>query len=107
MAQEVRPRRAHGRKRAAKATRQVRFDARMSPELKVLLQRAADLGDETLSAFVLSSAREAAARRIREHEVLTLSVRDSERFVESLRHPPEPNDFMVDAARQHAALIES
>ena len=107
MAQEVQPHRARRQKRSVKATRQVRFDARMSPELKMLLQRAADLGDETLSAFVLSSAREAAARRIREHDVLTLSVRDSERFVEALRHPPEPNEFMVDAARQHAALIES
>jgi len=66
-----------------------------------------DLNDQSLTDYVLSRAREAAQRDIREHEVLTLSVRDSARFADLLLNPPEPNEHLVSAARRHDELISS
>ncbi len=92
---------AHG----SATSRQKRLDMRISEELKGLLQHAADLNDQSLTDYVLSRAREAARRDIREHEVLTLSVRDSTRFAGLLLNPPEPNEHLVSAARRHDELI--
>ncbi len=87
-----------------KATRE-RLDMRISSELKAVLQRAADVRAQSLTDYVLSRAGEAAARDIREHEVLTLSVRDSERFAQLLIDPPEPNEHLLAAARRHDELL--
>ncbi len=78
---------------------------RISSELKAVLQRAADVRAQSLTDYVLSRAGEAAARDIREHEVLTLSVRDSERFAQLLIDPPEPNEHLLAAARRHDELL--
>lgn len=82
-----------------------RLDMRVSHELKALLQRAAAVRDQSLTDYVLSRAGEAAARDIREHEVLSLSLRDSERFAQLLLDPPEPNERLRAAARRHDDLI--
>ena len=50
--------------------RGARFEARLSPVQKGLLQRAADLSGRTLSEFVLKSAEDAAERLVREHAVI-------------------------------------
>ena len=100
-------RRGRARARKSATSRQKRLDMRVSEELKELLQHAADLNDQSLTDYVLSRAREAARRDIREHEVLTLSVRDSARFADLLLNPPEPNRHLVRAARRHDELISS
>ncbi len=101
----VRRGRASARKSAT--GRQKRLDMRVSDETKELLQHAADINDQSLTDYVLSRAREAARREIHEHDVLTLSVRDSARFVDLLLNPAEPSEHLVAAARRHDALIAS
>ena len=100
-------RRGRARAHGSAESGQKRLDMRISEELKGLLQHAADLNDQSLTAYVLSRAREAARRDIREHDVLTLSVRDSVRFADLLLNPPEPNEHLVSAARRHDELISS
>jgi len=54
-----------------------------------------------LSDFVLACARQEAERTIREHDVIALSVRDSQRFAELVLNPPEPNEPLRAAMRLH------
>ncbi len=94
------------RKRSSATGHRDRLEARLSPEVKDLLQRAAAIRGSSLTDFVLSSAQEAAQRAIREHDVITLSVRDSEHFARLLLHPPEPSERLRAAARRYADAVE-
>jgi uncharacterized protein (DUF1778 family) len=85
--------------------RAARLEARISPELKRRLEYAASLRGASLTEFVVQSAQEAAARTIREHEVLTLSERASIAFAELLLNPPQPNPKAVAAAVRYKALL--
>ncbi len=69
-----------------------RLEARTSPEMKALLQKAADLQGRTLTDFILSTVQAEAIRVIQEHQTLKLSLEDSEAFVNSLLNPPLLND---------------
>lgn len=94
------------RKRSLSGTRRDRLEARLSPEMKALLQRAAAIRGSSLSEFVLTSAQEAAQRAIREHDVITLGVRDSEHLARLLLNPPEPSERLRAAARRYADSVE-
>jgi uncharacterized protein (DUF1778 family) len=83
------------------ATRTARLEARLTGEQKALLQHAADLTGRSLTEFVVSSAQEVASRTVREHEVLTLSGRDRQVFVNALLKPTSPNKRLRQAARRY------
>ena len=78
-----------------------RVEARVNREQKLLLQRAAALQGRSLSDFIISSAQETAARVIQEHEIITLSVKDREAFVEALLEPPKPSQSLRAAAQRY------
>lgn len=82
-----------------------RLEARISPETKALLQNAADLQGRTLTDFVVSTVRAEAMRVIREHQILTLSLEESEAFVETILNPPPPNDALKAASRRYKDAI--
>lgn len=85
--------------------KQERLDARLTADQKALIQKAADLEGRSLSDFVVASAFAAAEERVRRHEVMVLSERDSKRFVEALLNPPEPNEHLRRAAARHRELF--
>ncbi len=85
--------------------KRARVPLRMTEDQKVLLQRAATIEGTSLSDFVTRSAEDAAHRTMREHEVITLTARDSVAFVKSLLDPPAPNDALTQAFQHHAALL--
>ena len=78
-----------------------RLEARLSRKQKALIQHAADLAGRSLTDFILSASQEAANKVIREHEVITLSAKESERFVNVLMNPPAPNLALQKAAKRH------
>lgn len=82
-----------------------RLEARVTPETKALLQKAADLSGRTLTDFVTSSAQAEAQRVIQQHQTLKLSLEDSEAFVNALLNPPEPNDALKAAALRYKQVI--
>ena len=86
------------------ATKTARLEARLTDEQKVLFQHAADLTGRSLTEFVVSSAQEVAARTVREHEVLTLSGRDRQIFVEALLKPNAPNKRLRQAAGRYRRI---
>ncbi len=89
----------------AQEPRRERLEARVSAEQKRLFQYAADVRGLTLTDFVLSSVQAAATRAIQEHDVLTLSARDRELFVQTLLNPPAPNDRLLAAARRYREMF--
>jgi uncharacterized protein (DUF1778 family) len=83
--------------------RSARVEARVTPEQKKLLERAAALEGRSLTDFVLSSAQAAAAEPISRHELLKLTPDDQDVFVAALLKPPAPNKALRAAAAHYRA----
>jgi uncharacterized protein (DUF1778 family) len=84
-----------------------RLEARISPETKLLLQKAADLEGRTLTDFVVTSVQAEAYRVIEKHQKLKLNLDDSQAFVDALLNPPSPNEALKKAALRHEQLIQN
>jgi uncharacterized protein (DUF1778 family) len=82
-----------------------RLETRISPEVKALLQKAADLEGRTLTDFVIASVQAEAYRVIERHQHLKLNIEDSEAFVDALLNPPKPNDAMKAAAKRYKKVM--
>lgn len=95
---------AIARKRRPAKSKAYRFDARLTEEQKVLLQRAADLEGRTMTDFVLHSAEVAAGRTIEQRAMLILSARETEAFVDAVLHPAKPGPVLSAAARRYKNL---
>lgn len=91
--------------RGTGAQKSERLDARVSPEQKALIQRAALLSGRTVSDFMVASLQEAAERIIRSHDVITLSVRGSEAIAHAFMAPPDPNSALLAAYRRYEAQV--
>ncbi len=92
---------------ARRATKSERLEARVTRQQKALLQRAAELRGLSLTDFLVTSAQSAAEATIREHNVITLTARDSLAFAEALLNPGEPNEALRAAfARYSEKVIE-
>ncbi|HKQ88505.1 MAG TPA: DUF1778 domain-containing protein [Candidatus Acidoferrales bacterium] len=78
-----------------------RLEARITPEQKRLIARAAALRGTSVTKFVVASAQEAAAEAIKESEILTLRGEASDVFVKAILRPPAPNRALRRAARRY------
>lgn len=82
-----------------------RLEARVTAEQKALIEHAAALEGRSITDFVLASVQDAAKRAIAEHEVIRLSVKDSQAFVEALLNPREPSRRMKESVASYKALM--
>ena len=82
----------------------LRFEARITTEQKNLFLRAAALTGQSLTNFIVATAYETAARTLREYEIMKLSERDREVFVNALLNPPEPVERLREAAWHYQRL---
>lgn len=83
-----------------------RLEARVTPELKSLIERAAAYEGRTLSDFLVHTAQEAARAVIEDRETLRLNARESVAFVEALLQPQGPNEALRQAAAEyHRSVI--
>lgn len=96
------PRTSHTARRAPKADR---LEARVTPEQKQLIARAAALRGSSVTEFLVASAQEAAAETIKKFEILTLHDEAREAFVDAVLHPPAPNQAARKAARRYRSEI--
>jgi len=77
-----------------------RLEARISSDMKKLIQKAAELEGRTVSDFLISSSVAAARQVINAHLNIDLSIRDQVLFAENLLNPPEPvKNLRVAAAK--------
>ena len=77
-----------------------RLEARITAEDKELLQQAAEARGLSLTAFVTSSAREAAVRVLREQHIIELSRQDQRAFADAMLAPGAPNKRLRALARR-------
>jgi uncharacterized protein (DUF1778 family) len=84
-----------------RARKEQRLEARVTPELKRLIERAATLRGTTVTEFVVASAQEAATNTIKDFEVLHLREEAQEVFVNAVLNPPAPNDAARAAAQRY------
>ena len=69
------------------STRAERIEIRATLELKASLEKAAQLQDQTLSAFVLTASRDAAARVLGDQTRFAFSAEQMEAFHQALDAP--------------------
>jgi uncharacterized protein (DUF1778 family) len=88
---------------AQDVTRKVeRLEARVNTVQKRLFQEAAGLQGRTLTDFVISTVQAAATRVLQERDVIALSAKDREVFVQAVLKAPAPNpQFRAAAGRYH------
>jgi len=85
----------------ALALRTERTEARLLPEQKKRIERAARLRGLSLSDFIVQHADEAARKTIQEHTSWVLGDRDRDIFVQALLNPPKPSTRMKEAVRRY------
>jgi uncharacterized protein (DUF1778 family) len=93
-------------KRESKPSATARIEARVSTEQKRFFEKAAEVEGVTLTDFAVSSMQRAATQALQEHNMIVLSVRDQDRFVELLMNPPQPNEALRNAAKRYARSPE-
>jgi uncharacterized protein (DUF1778 family) len=78
-----------------------RLEARLTPEQKSLIARAASLRGFSVTQFVVASAQQAAAEAIKDFELLTLHDSARDVFVNAILNPPAPNAAARSAAKRY------
>ena len=91
--------------RSSRSRKQQRLEARITPDQKRLIERAAELRGTTVTEFVIASAQQAAADTIKDFEVLTLRDQARKVFANSILNPPLPNETARAAARRYKAQL--
>ena len=78
-----------------------RAEARLLPEQKERIERAASIKGLSFSDFMVQHADEAAIRTIQQHTTWTLENKERDVFVEALLHPPELGTRLKSAAERY------
>jgi uncharacterized protein (DUF1778 family) len=78
-----------------------RTEARLLPEQKERIERAARIKGLSLSDFIVQNADEAAIRTIQQHTSWTLDAKDRDAFVQALLHPHRPSSRLSAAAKRY------
>lgn len=82
-------------------TESARIALRTSPQAKALIERAAALTGATVSSFISQTMYEVSSRILAQAEIITLSNRDRDLFLNALENPPEPTQALIDLMRAH------
>jgi len=91
----------------ATSSRTARLEARVTPEQKALIERAAAYEGRSVSDFLVQRAQDAARAVIEEREVVRLSPSQSKAFVEAMLRSPAPNDALRQAAKEYHRRVVS
>ncbi|MGN6360290.1 MAG: DUF1778 domain-containing protein [Thermomicrobiales bacterium] len=92
--------------RQGKPAKPARLAARLSPQQKELIERAAAVQGLTLTEFVVQSAQAAAEVALARAATIDLSVRDSTVIAEALLHPRPLTPALRALLREHATRVE-
>lgn len=87
-------------------TRTVSIEARFEPETLDAIKRAAEIQGLSVSDFVATAVKEAAARTIQLANVIELSPEDQLAIAEAILNPPEPSPALRRAFQAHRELIK-
>lgn len=91
----------------ATATQNMRLDVRLAEDSKKLIEQAAGLLGQSVSAFTTSTLVREAEEVIGRFGALRLTDRDRDAFLAALDKAPKPNARLRKAARAHARNVAS
>lgn len=86
-------------------SRTTQVSVRIPPETLALVKRAAELQGQSLSAFIVASAREAARQVVEAGEIVRLGIEDQRALADAILNPPPPNAALKKAAERYRTLI--
>ncbi len=75
-----------------------RLEIRLKPDTKDLIEQAAELRNQTITQFAITTLSEEAVKVVAEHQRTVLSNRDRDLFLKLLDTPPKPNESLRKAA---------
>jgi uncharacterized protein (DUF1778 family) len=84
-----------------------RITARVSDNVRVTLEQAAELLGATVNQFMVQTAYLEAQRVIERESVIRLSQKDAEKILSLLEHPPKPNKRLKDAAKAFKETVRA
>jgi uncharacterized protein (DUF1778 family) len=92
--------------RAARVTNKSgRMEARLKPDQKRLIERAAELQGVSLTNFILAHLLPVATATIQESETLRLREEDRKVFISALVDPPKANKFAKSAVARYKKQV--
>ena len=83
-----------------------RLEARVSPEFKNMVERAAHLSGHHLSSFMLFALESTARRTVVERQEAVLSSDETKAFVKALLSPPKPNKHLRAAFGEYRRTVK-
>lgn len=89
-----------------KRKKSARMEARLTPKVYALVQRAATLQGRSVSDFVVTAAQRAAEEAIGQRAMIELSQADQEQFAEALLHPAPLAPALERAAALHRKMVD-
>ena len=89
-----------------KPKKTARLEIRVTEEYKQNIETAAYLQGQNMTEYVLDVLAKASDRTIRQHQILKLSKRDSEHFVDALLNPSFPSQQAIDDAEWYKKTIK-
>lgn len=93
------------REMSSDSNRNARIEARIAPDALAVVRRAAEIEGRSVSDFVVAAAHEAAQRTVEQAQLIKISLKAQQRFVDLLLNPPLPNAALKRARKTHAKLI--
>jgi uncharacterized protein (DUF1778 family) len=84
-----------------------RITARVSDDVRVTLEQAAELLGATVNQFVVQTAYQEAQRVLERESVIRLSQKDARKILSLLDHPPKPSKRLKDAARAFKGSVRA
>jgi uncharacterized protein (DUF1778 family) len=81
--------------------RDQRLEARITPDQKELIERAACVQGRTVTDFVVSALQEAAKQAIADHTVWKLTQEQQKVFIGALTDAPAPNQKLQEAYKRY------
>ena len=84
-----------------------RLEARISPDLHLMLKRAAEVQVRTVTDFVVSAVQDAAQRAIEKAEIVRLTLADQRCFAKALLAAPQLNPALERAFVLRSKLLRT
>jgi uncharacterized protein (DUF1778 family) len=84
-----------------------RITARVSDQVRVTLEQAAELLGSTVNQFVVQTAYLEAQRVIEREMVIRLSQKDARKILSLIDHPPKPNQRLKDAVKAFKGSVRA
>lgn len=84
-----------------------RLNFRIDPQIKQMIERAAEYSGETITSYAVATLVRDARRVIEEHEMTVLTDAGRDAFLDLLDNPPAPNKALRNAAARYREMVDN